>query len=101
MLPTHSWARLRRIALALAVAASFAGLTVAAPAQPAWSRGAIAAKTCSSGYKHAVINGSEKCLRRGQFCAHAYDHKSSRRWPYTHYGYRCIKRDNRGNYHLT
>jgi hypothetical protein len=31
------------------------------------------AKTCSSGYTHAVIGGLEKCLRAGEFCAHRYD----------------------------
>jgi hypothetical protein len=69
-----------------------AGSLAAAPAS---------AKSCSSSFTHASINGAEKCLRRGEFCAHAYDHRAPRHWPYTHYGYRCIKQDARGSYHLT
>jgi hypothetical protein len=53
------------------------------------------AKPCSSGWKHAVIGGEHKCLRRGQFCARRYDSQ------YHRYGYHCHKRDYRGNYHLT
>ena len=52
------------------------------------------AKTCSGGFNHAVINGAEKCLRRGQFCArsHASD--------YRRYGLSCTKRDATGRFHL-
>jgi hypothetical protein len=46
---------------------------------------AAVAKTCSAGYTHAVIGGAEKCLRAGEFCAHASDSQ------YRRYGYRCIK----------
>ena len=56
---------------------------------------ASAAKSCSSGWRHAVIGGSEKCLRRGQFCARRYDRQ------YHRYGFHCHRRDARGNYHLT
>lgn len=56
---------------------------------------APAAKTCGSGYTHAVIGGAEKCLRRGEFCAHRYDRQ------YRRYGFRCVKHDQRGSYHLT
>jgi hypothetical protein len=66
--------------LALLVATLVAA--VAAAGAPAH---AAVAKTCSSGYRHAVIGGAEKCLRAGEFCAHAYDSQ------YRHYGYRCIK----------
>lgn len=55
----------------------------------------VIAKTCSSGYKHAVIGGSHKCLRRGQYCARARDRE------YHRYGFHCHKRDARGSYHLT
>jgi hypothetical protein len=82
-------------AFAPAAGAPAAGAPTAAPVR------AIAAKSCSSGYRHAVINGSHRCLRAGQFCAHAYDHRAPHRWPYTHYGYRCVKQDSRGTYHLT
>lgn len=65
------------------VAAAFAA--TAAPAQPpAYAPNAVV-KSCSSGFKHAVIGGQQKCLRAGQFCTHAYDSQ------YRHYGYRCIK----------
>lgn len=56
---------------------------------------AVATKTCSAGFTHAVINHQQKCLRRGEFCTHRY------RRQYQHYGYDCTKRDSRGNYHLT
>ena len=56
---------------------------------------AVAAKSCGSGYTHAVIGGEQKCLRRGEFCAHRYNAQ------YHRYGYSCTRRDSRGNYHLT
>jgi hypothetical protein len=56
---------------------------------------AVIAKTCSAGYVHAVIGGQQKCLRRGEFCAHGYARQ------YQRYGFSCTKIDNRGNYHLT
>jgi hypothetical protein len=82
--------------VALAVAVGLMGAAPAvAPAVAADVPVAFDAKTCSSGFKHAVIGVQEKCLRRGEFCAHRYDRQ------YRRYGYRCIKRDARGNYHLT
>jgi hypothetical protein len=56
---------------------------------------ALAAKTCSAGFTHAVINHQQKCLRRGEFCTHRY------RRQYQRYGYDCVKRDSYGRYHLT
>jgi hypothetical protein len=56
--------------LALVSAAALMG---AAPAvAPAVARSAdapvaVAAKTCSGGFTHAVIGGAHKCLRRGEF----------------------------------
>ena len=70
----------------------------AGPAASASSAGeavAVAAKTCGAGYTHAVIGGQQKCLRRGEFCAHRYNSQ------YHRYGYSCTHRDSRGNYHLT
>jgi hypothetical protein len=61
----------------------------------------VAAKTCSAGFKHARINGVQKCLRVGEFCARAYDHRAPHPYSYKRYGYACKKRDSRGNYHLT
>jgi opacity protein-like surface antigen len=85
---------LRKFLVAALAAASFAAAAPAtAPAQPPVA--ANVAKSCSSGWKHAVIGGAHKCLRRGQFCAHRYDRQ------YRRYGYHCRKQDARGNYHLT
>jgi hypothetical protein len=86
----------RRLAALAAAVVAFA----AAPAVPIFDASHVApadavAKSCSTGFKHAVINGAEKCLRRGQFCARAADGQ------YRRYGYRCTKRDGRGNYHLS
>jgi hypothetical protein len=87
----------RRFAV-LAVAVSvFAAAPAVAPVldgSPA-TPSVVMAKTCSSGYKQAVIGGSEKCLRRGQFCARAKDSA------YHRYGFHCHKRDARGSYHLS
>jgi hypothetical protein len=82
--------RLRR---AIIIPLAAAALAVAPSAAPA--------KSCSGGFVHATINGAQKCLRAGEYCAHAYDHRAPNRWPYTHYGYRCVKGDAYGSYHLT
>lgn len=75
----------KRLALAaLACAAALAGGT-ATPAAPPPLSPTVVAKTCSAGYKHAVIGGAEKCLRAGEFCAHRYDRQ------YRRYGFRCIR----------
>jgi hypothetical protein len=86
----------RRLAT-LAVAASMFGAVPAlvpvldgSPVRTATAQ----AKTCARG-EHAVISGAEKCLMRGQFCAHAQDRN------YRRYGFHCTTRDARGNYHLT
>jgi opacity protein-like surface antigen len=84
---------LRKLVVAALAAASLAAAAPATAAAQAPT--AAVAKSCSSGWKHAVIGGSHKCLRRGQFCAHRYDRQ------YKRYGYRCRKQDARGNYHLT
>jgi hypothetical protein len=82
-----------RLAIVLAaLVAGFAGGTVGAPVgatEPAY------AKTCSSGYTHAVLPWGHKCLRAGQYCKHSADRY------YHRYGYHCHKRDYRGSYHLT
>ncbi|HEY7019008.1 MAG TPA: hypothetical protein VH297_11120 [Gaiellaceae bacterium] len=86
----------RRIAVLLATAV-VAGGGIASTASPAsQSRPAAAAKTCSRGYKHAVIGGKQKCLRAGEFCTHRYDRQ------YRRYGYRCIRYDRKvQRYRLT
>jgi hypothetical protein len=77
----------RRLALALLSAGALSLSMLAAGAAPAF------AKSCSAGYVHAVIGGAQKCLRRGEFCAHRYAKQ------YRHYGFTCsyyVK----GEYHL-
>ena len=66
-----------------------------APAAPPSAPAAIVTKTCSGRFVHGVINGSEKCLARGEFCARAADRQ------YRRYGFRCTQRDASGRYHLT
>jgi hypothetical protein len=66
-------------------------VVIGSPVSPATA----IAKSCSSGYKHAVISGAHKCLRRGQFCARSSDKQ------YHRYGFHCHKRDANGSYHLT
>jgi hypothetical protein len=72
----------------LAVLAASAALVVpaAAPARTLSERpvSAVIAKSCSAGYRHAVIGGQEKCLRRGQYCASRY------RKQYPRYGFKCV-----------
>lgn len=86
------------IALAAAVlAAGPAGAVRSAAPSPR----VVAARSCSPGFTHARIDGAQKCLRAGEFCAHRYDHRAPHPWPYRHYGYACKHRDSRGDYHLT
>jgi hypothetical protein len=83
---------------ALAVVVACAALLAApplAPASPSPAPSAVIAKSCSGSYTHAVIGGSHKCLRRGQYCAHGRDRE------YHRYGFHCHKRDSYGSYHLT
>jgi len=53
---------------------------------------AAIAKTCPSSYVHGVIGGVQKCLERGEFCAHRYASQ------YRRYHFKCIS-DN-GYYRL-
>jgi hypothetical protein len=76
------------------MAALAAGAGSASASQPA-APIAVAAKSCSGSYTHAVIGGAQKCLRRGEFCAHRYASQ------YRRYGFSCTHTDDRGNYHLT
>jgi hypothetical protein len=85
----------RRLIALIVAAAVFGAAPAVAPPASSVAPTAASAKTCASGYKHAVIGGAQKCLRRGQFCAHAKDST------YHRYGFHCHKADARGNYHLT
>jgi hypothetical protein len=69
---------------ALIALGSVAGVDVAGVAQAAPF---ASAKSCSSGWTHAVIGGEHKCLRAGQFCRHELDRQ------YHRYGYHCHKYD--------
>jgi hypothetical protein len=87
---------MRRWLVGAAVALGLVGGAPAvAPAAHPAARPTIVSKSCSGSFRHAVINGAEKCLRRGQFCARAADRQ------YRRYGFHCTKRDARRNYHLT
>ena len=83
------------------VIAAVAALGISAPASAAPAHAvtpprAVAAKSCSSSYTRAVINGSVKCLRAGEFCTHSADRQ------YRRYGYRCVSYySNVGRYRLT
>ena len=88
----------RRLAFVLAVATlAFGGAAVAPATESVSFTPAAAAKSCSSGYRHAIIGGVHKCLRRGQYCALRYETK------YHQYGFHCHRssRDSNGGYHLT
>ena len=79
---------LRRKVVAVLAAAVAVGATAPIPAASATQRApvrAVVASTCSSGYTRAVINGSVKCLRRGEFCTHSADRQ------YRRYGFRCTR----------
>lgn len=68
---------------ALAAALAF---TVGAPVGAEAHQGsphAVAAKSCSAGFKHASLPWGHKCLRRGQFC------KTSGDRSYHRYGFHC------------
>jgi hypothetical protein len=75
---------MKRIAAA-ALAATVVGLMAMVPS-------AAFAKSCSAGYVHGVIGGVQKCLRRGEYCAHGYANQ------YHRYGYNCVIVS--GAYHL-
>ncbi len=66
-------------------ATALAAIPAVAGATPVGGPHAIAARSCSSGYTHAVISHQQKCLRRGEFCAHGADRQ------YRRYGFRCTK----------
>jgi hypothetical protein len=75
-------------ALVLGATAGASAVHAATPAAAAISASpAAAAKTCGSGWTHAVIGGQEKCLRAGQFCVRSRDAE------YHRYRYHCHKYD--------
>jgi hypothetical protein len=56
--------------LAIGGAVGGSGVAVASPAASG-NHVAVIAKTCSSGYTHAVIGGAQKCLHAGEYCSHS------------------------------
>jgi hypothetical protein len=88
-------ARIAALVAALAlIAAAPAAQSVARPASG--PQIAIAAKPCDLGWKHAIIGGEHKCLRRGQSCARRYDRQ------YHTYVFHCHMYDsNVDRYRLT
>ena len=91
---TRTRGRIGRLALAIAATAALlpAALPSAAAAHVPASARALAAKSCSAGYVKGVIGGEQKCLRRGEYCAHGYATQ------YHRYGYNCVAMS--GAYHL-
>jgi hypothetical protein len=87
--------RARALGLLAALALIAAAPSAGSPAADTSPAPIVAAKSCSSGYKHAVIGGKHKCLRRGQYCARSKDRQ------YHRYGYHCHKRDRNGRYRLS
>lgn len=85
---------MRRILAVVLASGAFAAMPVAVPAKPIEPPTAVIAKSCSSGYTHAVIGGAHKCLRRGQYCAPSRDRE------YHRYGFHCHRADRNGDYHL-
>jgi hypothetical protein len=57
--------------LTVVACAAVAALTPVAPSTAAGPDTApvVAAKSCSSGYVHAVLPDGQKCLRAGEFCS--------------------------------
>ena len=88
---------LRRLAaVSFTLAALVAGGTASAATTPTSIQPVAVAKTCSSGWTHAIIGGEHKCLRAGQFCTRRYDLQ------YHRYGYHCHKYDaSVGRYRVT
>jgi hypothetical protein len=77
--------QLRKRYVALVAAAALAvGLPVAQSSATASPPSAVAAKSCSSAFTKATINGATKCLHAGEFCS-----KSANR-QYKRYGFKCV-----------
>jgi hypothetical protein len=85
----------RRIAGLLAALALIAAAPAASATVDSHGSQVVAAKSCSAGYKHAVMpDGSHKCLRAGQFCKR----KASWQRVYHRKGFHCKKNRHLG-YH--
>jgi len=76
---------MRRTLTALIATLTVAGVLAVLPT-------VAAAKSCSASYVKGTIGGVTKCLRRGEYCAHAYGTQ------YRRYGFNCVIVS--GAYHL-
>jgi hypothetical protein len=72
-------------AITAALASAVFGLLVLLPSS-------ALATSCSGSYVSANIGGAHKCLRHGEYCAHAYATQ------YKRYGFNCLWKS--GAYHL-
>ena len=88
---------MRRWVLLLLIALVAFASTALAPAGRSVGLTPVAqAKSCSSGWTHAIVGGEHKCLRAGQFCTRRYDSQ------YHRYGYHCHRYDSSvARYRLT
>jgi hypothetical protein len=59
--------------------------STAAQAAPAPSASVTAAKSCRSGYVHAVTPGGHKCLHAGEFCSRSHSYQVV----YHRHGFHC------------
>ena len=76
-------ARLRALAVAAALALAAAAPAAGGHASDSQPAAITSAKSCGSGWKHAVLPNGHKCLRAGQFCKKAWDSR------YHKYGFHC------------
>ncbi|MDQ3933454.1 MAG: hypothetical protein M3340_02360 [Actinomycetota bacterium] len=75
--------RIRSRALGLLAALALIAAAPTASGAAGSSPSITAAKSCSSGYRHAILPNGHKCLRAGQFCKKAWDGR------YHKYGFHC------------
>jgi hypothetical protein len=81
---------MRKLIVGLVASMAIGGTGVAAVASqaaaPPTTRThlAVVAKTCPSGYTHAIIGGAQKCLHAGEYCAHSHAGQ------YRRYHYKCV-----------
>lgn len=76
--------RFRRRYVALAAAAAMGlGAPIAESSASASGPADVVAKSCSSGFTNATINGATKCLHAGEF-------STSANRQYRRYGFRCV-----------
>lgn len=75
--------RARALGLVTALALIAAAPAAQVNSDQGSSAAITAAKSCSPGWKHAVLPNGHKCLRAGQFCKKAWDRR------YHKYGFHC------------